>query len=69
MIDPATEKPIFKTVRVLTKLGGRVLDYSFKNGILNNVEGTIGRYYPLDVLINNADVMPLSRFDSLKVAE
>jgi len=57
----------------ITAAGGRALavrtDVSDRSQVQNLVETAVAIYGRVDVIINNAGVMPLSRLDSLKVEE
>lgn len=64
---------IEKLVAQIKENGGKALalatDVTNKNDVKNLVDTAISTYGRIDVLINNAGVMPLSMFESIKVDE
>jgi NADP-dependent 3-hydroxy acid dehydrogenase YdfG len=73
MLGARREERLAKLASDITAAGGevhyKVLDVTQRQSIARFVEAGLSRFGRLDVFVNNAGVMPLSRLDALKVAE
>ncbi len=73
MLAARREERLKKIVQEIEASGGRasfqVTDVTSRDSLKDLVDATIQKYDRLDILINNAGLMPLSPLDALKVDE